>query len=324
MRGDIPEQLRDIAALQEGVVSRRQALMAGMRDWSIDSKVRSGRWQRIYPGVYALFSGPVPRAARLWAVVLWAGENAVLSHESAAELHGMIRRPTPVFHVSIPPDQRLRPVAGVRVHRSMYVPDSAVFPPGRLPVTDPNNTVLDLVQAAADEDEMCGWITRALSSDFTSPRSLLTALARRTRVRGRADIEILIAEAACGTQSVLEHRYDRDVERAHGLPRSSRQVPYAKPSGTTGYRDRYYPRYRVIVELDGRADHPDDRRQADTDRDNAAIASEDAHTLRYGWRRVRWSGCETAAEVAAALRNRGWTGTLKPCSPTCRVFAPLR
>lgn len=317
MSSDIPGELRDIAARQEGVVSRHQALGAGMSDGSITSKARSGRWQRIYPGVYALFTGSVPRLARLWAVVLWAGERAVLSHESAAELHGMLRRPARTLHISIPLDQRLRPVPGVRVHRSKYLPDPALFPPGWLPTTDPPNTVLDLVQIAANEDDLCGWITRGLSKGNVSPESLRAAMACRSRVRGRADIENLITEATEGTQSPLERRYDHDVERAHGLPRSNRQVPYLKPGGTTGYRDRYYEAYGVIVELDGRADHPDDRRQADVDRDNAAVVSDSAVTLRYGWRRVRWSPCGAAAEVAGALRKHGWTGRLRHCSPSC-------
>jgi hypothetical protein len=320
MRGDIPEELVDVAKSQEWVVSRGQALSAGMSRGSIASKVRSGRWQRVYPGVFALFTGPLPRLARLWAVVLWAGEDAVLSHQSAAELHGMLRRPGSTLHVSIPLDQRrLRPALGVRVHRSKYLPDPALLPPGRLPVTSPPETVLDLVRAAANEDDVCGWITQGLTNGGVSPESLRAALARRSRVHGRADIEILITEASEGTQSPLEHRYDRDVERAHGLPRSIRQAPYIKPGGTTGYRDRYYKEYRTIVELDGRTDHPDDRRQADTDRDNAAAAHSDARTLRYSWRRVRWSACETAAEVALTLRNHGWTGHLRPCSPTCRA-----
>ncbi|MGH3280913.1 MAG: hypothetical protein ACRDNW_17510, partial [Trebonia sp.] len=44
-------------------------------------------------------------------------------------------------------------------------------------------------------------------------------------------------------------------------------------------------------------------------------------TLRYGWSDVTRRACETARQEADALRNRGWTGTLKPCSPDCRVVA---
>jgi hypothetical protein len=53
----------------------------------------------------------------------------------------------------------------------------------------------------------------------------------RTKLRWRADLNELIVAAAGGDHSVLEFRYHRDVERAHGLPESARQVPFTKPGG---------------------------------------------------------------------------------------------
>jgi hypothetical protein len=43
---------------QCNVVTRAQVLAAGMTDRNIRSRLRSGAWQRIFPGVYATFSGP--------------------------------------------------------------------------------------------------------------------------------------------------------------------------------------------------------------------------------------------------------------------------
>lgn len=47
----------------------------------------------IHPGVYATFTGQVGRQARMWAALLYAGEGARLSHETAAELTGLADRP---------------------------------------------------------------------------------------------------------------------------------------------------------------------------------------------------------------------------------------
>lgn len=70
--------------------------------------------------------------------------------------------------------------------------------------------------------------------------------------------------------------------------------------------------------------HPDERRGQDQARDNATAVS--GATLRYGWGDVTRRPCETARQEAAALRERGWTGTLKPCSPGCAalIAAPSR
>ena len=53
-------------------------------------------------------------------------------------------------------------------------------------------------------------------------------------MRWREDLAELIAAAASGDHSVLEFRYPRDVERAHGLPEPARQVPFTTPGGRRG------------------------------------------------------------------------------------------
>jgi hypothetical protein len=124
--------------------------------------------------------------------------------------------------------------------------------------------------------------------------------------------------AAGGAHSPLEYRHDRDVQRAHGLPEPVKQARFRKPDGTNGYRDRYYPQYGgLVIELDGKRFHPDEQCGRDQERDNQAAVT--GSTLRYGWSDVTRKTCETARQEADALRNRGWTGNLKPCSPDCRA-----
>jgi very-short-patch-repair endonuclease len=179
------------------------------------------------------------------------------------------------------------------------------------------DTVIDLVNAAERLDEAVGWVTAAFARRLTSEHLLRQALAARPRVRWRREIDEVITLAAGGTHSVLEFRYDRDVERAHGLPPSQRQAPFTKRDGRRGFRDRYYGQYgRLVVELDGRQYHADEGR--DRVRDNQAAATGGA-TLRYDWTAVTRRPCETAAEVFHALRRRGYEGAVKPCGPACRV-----
>jgi len=131
----------------------------------------------------------------------------------------------------------------------------------------------------------------------------------------------MIIAAAGGAHSLLEFRYDRDVERAHGLPRASRQVPFTKPDGSRGFRDRYYGTYGLVVELDGRQAHPAERRGQDRSRDNDATAG-GGSTLRYDWDDVTRRPCRTAAQVARSLASRGWKGQPKQCSPACPATQP--
>jgi hypothetical protein len=120
-----------------------------------------------------------------------------------------------------------------------------------------------------------------------------------------------------GIHSVLEYRYLRDVERAHGLPRSRHQVRVVI-DGKTAYRDLYHDEYQVAVELDSRLAHPDDERWRDSQRDIQAGA-QGVQTCRYSWRDIYGHPCATAVLQARILQRRGWRGTPRPCSPGCPV-----
>jgi hypothetical protein len=252
-------------------------------------------------------------------LVLKAGSGAVLSHETAAELHGFAN-PSAKIHITIPEKRRparRRPIPGVILHRSRTV--VADLPaPWILPRTTVEDTVLDLINAAQTFDDAYAWICRALGRQITAPVLLRKALARRTRIRWRTWITEALDDAAKGINSPLERRYVNGVERAHGLPKAKRQAKRRVGSGNI-YLDNIYEGYGVCVELDGAATHPNEGRWKDTDRDNANLASYGTRTLRYGWVATTEKRCRTAQQVADTLRRNGWTGTLRPCGPSCPV-----
>jgi hypothetical protein len=234
MSKEIPAGLRELARFQAGVVTRRQALGCGLSTSTITSKVRYGRWRQIHRGVYATFTGPVSREARLWAAVLYAGKGAQLSRETAAELQGLSDRRSPLIHVTIPASRRVSPARGVVIHISARTDTGACFPRGVLPRTLVEETILDLAGAARDLDDACGWVTSAFGRRLTSEGPLRATMNSRKKLRWRHQLDEMITAAADGAHSVLEFRYDRDVERAHGLPAAQRQVPFTKPDGTFG------------------------------------------------------------------------------------------
>ena len=315
MKSDLPLALREQARLQHGVFSRRQAIRAGLTVDLIRSRVRRQAWLPLYPGVYTILTGPPGRSARLWAAVLYSGPGALLSHETAAELHGLADAPSDPIYVTVPGQRRVVPAEGISIYRSARALEALqgrAYPPR----TRLEETVLDLTQTAATFDEVCGWVTRAFARDLTDEARLRKAMSARAMLRWRADLDELIAAAAAGDHSVLEYRYDRNVERAHGLPKARRQVPFAGPGGRRGRRDRVYEEYATVVELDGRLAHPEDSQWKDKARDNAATVA-GTQTLRYGWTQVRREPCQVAVEVATVLRKQGWRGRARACSPGC-------
>jgi very-short-patch-repair endonuclease len=307
---------------QHGVVTRQQALDAGFGEDVIERRLQSGTWRRLHRGVYATFTGALSREAKLWAAVFWAGSGATVSRETAAELHGLIDKPTAKIHVSVPAERRPgqhRPMRGVVVHRGRGLV-AEWQPPWQLPRTSVEDTVLDLIGAARSFDDAYGWIAAAVGRRLTTPEMLSKALSARSRIRWRDWVAAALEDAADGVHSPLEHRYVRDVERLHGLPSARRQARRRHGSGIR-YLDNLYEEYGVCVELDGAAAHPAEGRWRDTRRDNENFV-QGARTLRFGWPDVTEHRCRTAAEVGTILRRRGWTGNVRRCGPACTAAGP--
>jgi predicted transcriptional regulator of viral defense system len=306
----------DLLDRQHGVLTREQAVGAGLSRHAIASRVDTGRWQRLYPGVFVTFSGPIPRATLLWGAVLRAGDQAVLSHHTAAELWKLSDAPSSSIHVSVPRQAGPLAAPGLVVHYSVRL--AAARHPARLPPqTTLEETVLDLAALAAMAEDAVAWPIRACQRRLTTPDKMVSALNERNRVRWRRDIAEAITENRTGAQSPLELRYLRNVERKHGLPRGDRQMLAIRGSRRL-YLDVRYSDYGVIVELDGVSAHPVQTRQHDAWRDNANTLAGN-QTLRYGWVPVAYHACEVTIEVATLLRQRGWRGTLRPCGKDCQV-----
>jgi hypothetical protein len=323
---DWPSDWRDLLDLQHGVIARWQIARPGRRLRSIECELRENRWQTLYRGVYATFTGPPSRTALLWGAVLRAGPGAALSYRTAAELDNLADQPGDAIHVTISSARRVC----VRQDRDSHVPrivihysariEQARHPSRTPPRTRIEETVIDLTQTASHADEAVSWVIQACSRRLTRPELLRSVMAARPQLRWRAELRAVTADAAAGVHSLLEARYVRDVEQPHGLPRAVRQAS-SRVGARTRYLDNLYREFGVAVELDGQAAHPTEARWRDIRRDNASAAA-GIVTLRYGWVDITTDPCRVAAEISHVLQQRGWTGYPRPCGPGCPAPSP--
>ena len=303
---------------QEGVVSRLQALDAGLTQSAINSRIRSGRWQRLHDGVY--LTSPIPPSfrQRAWAGVLAAGPGAVASHMSAAILLDIMPTNADPITVSVADGRQPRRRAGLIVRRRREVTGE---PNSNPPRTDPIDTTLDLVADCRDPGDVASVVIRCFDRGRIRPRDLRARLGERPMQPSRALLLELLESVADGVRSPLEHRYRRDVEIAHGLPHPTRQSARRSTSGWH-VRDLEYRKWRLVVELDGRLNHEATERVfRDMDRDNFATLSGNS-SLRYGWINIAGTPCRVAEQVAAILIARGWTGSPRRCGAACTL--PIR
>lgn len=317
---DIPTRGSELLMVQGGAIGRRQRADSGIAPDTMRSKLRSGKWQRLQRGVYASFSGQPARETMLWAALLRAGPDATLSHQTAAERHGLIDEPSEVITITVPtlrhPAQRKIP--GVVVHRSNTILRTR-HPTMLPPCTRVEDTVLDLIQAAPTFDDAYAWICRAIGRRRTTAARIRHAMDARKKMRWRSELVTALGDADGGALSLLEYRYVRRVEIPHGLPTARRQARIRQRTGHR-YLDNLYEAYGICVELDGTAAHPADEQWRDKRRDNAN-AVRGIITLRFGLLDLGDRRCQTAAAVAALLRQHGWSAAPHRCNrPACAVL----
>lgn len=308
--------LLELAAAQEGVLSRTQAAEFGLGRHVLQRRVLQGRWQRLAPGIILTNNGDPSWPALAWAGVLYAGDGARLGGLAAAYRHGLIDEPPQVIDILHPHGSRLKNAGWWRFHQERPGVRLAAAT-GSPPRTMIEDTVLDLAGTrlgGSDTHDALHWLTTAVQRRLTTPERLLAALEVRGRIAERAELSQLLTQVRAGAQTPLEYYYLRDVEQAHGLPHGKRQVR-ASTDGRKQWRDLLYEEFHLLVELDGQTGHTGSDRFRDYRRDNAALAAGDA-TLRYGWHDVRRQSCRVAEQVALLLVRGGWNGRPMRC-PRC-------
>src|SRR4051812_48632987 len=78
-----------LASRQYSLVTRMQALDAGMSRRTIDWLLSTGQWERAARGVYRMAGSPKSWEQRALALVLAAGADSAVSHLAAACLYGL-------------------------------------------------------------------------------------------------------------------------------------------------------------------------------------------------------------------------------------------
>jgi hypothetical protein len=312
-----PADLDWLLELQSGVASTAQLRARGITRGRTRAQAAAGRWQLPYPRVVFVHGRVVPYVARVWGAVLWAGQGAAASHQTAGYLMGLVATEPADVHISIPEIRRLAPPAGVILHRAS---SPAIDTLQALPQTTVERTTLDLASSSLTVDGVVTALSDAIQMRLTTATRLLAALDQLPKMRWRNTVRRLLGPELDGVRSPLEWRYATDVERAHGLPRGIRQQRSTRSDGATTVRDVAYEEYGLVVELDGRLGHSGVCALRDMARDNRKTEAGEM-TLRYGWVDVTTRPCLAARQVGHVLGLRGWQGSVRSCGSGCSAGA---
>lgn len=277
----------NLAREQEGVITRIQLLELGFSDEAIRHRVDRGRLRRIHAGVYAVGQLPLTRKGRWIAAVLACGGDAALSHDSAAELWGLVRRPmhrrggsnadgqAESTHVSVTGEGRSR--EGIRVHRRAEL--NATTKDG-IRTTTPAQTLIDVAHTWP-QPKLEQAIGEAILRGLVGLKALRTAAAKAGR-SGAAMRKIVDRLTFRVTQSELERAFLRLIAMAR-LPLPETQARFGRSRV-----DFYWPELGLVVETDGAQFHATAIQQTeDRKRDQAHIRAGRVPLRLTHWQVVR-------------------------------------
>jgi predicted transcriptional regulator of viral defense system len=292
----VDEALAALAVAQHGVFALDQLCRLGLGAPAVRNRAASGRLHRIYRGVYSLVPRDLLKREGRWlAAVLACGSGAVLSHRTAAALHGLHRYDGVWIDVTVP-TRSARAHQGIKLHRSVTLAPGDVTTIDMIPCTSVARTQLDLADVVNRRT-----LERALDQAEVIEAFELGALehqlARNRHRAGARHVRAVLDEHYVGsttTWSDLEEAF-LALTRGAGLPRPEVNSWILLPDRGPAIRaDFKWESHRVVVETDGHRWHDTRRRrELDADRDQRLTVA--------GWRpmRVTWRQIMTAADVVA-------------------------
>jgi hypothetical protein len=292
--------IASLAAMQHGVVARRQLLRLGIGREAIQHRLETGRLYPLDRGIYAVGHRRLSAEGRWSAAVLFAGAGAVLGGQSGAVALGMLTYAPGPIEVIVPRPRRAR--RGLRLRTSMLLSDE-VTQVRDIPVTTPARTLFDMaattrpqiVKLAFDEAEY---------RRLTSPVGLAVLLQRHPRQPGAAVLRALLARGGRQrTRTEMEVDFGGFCD-AHGLPRPDETNVGRWIHGRYIEADAVYLEPRIIIELDGGSHLTERRFHDDRARDRANLASGDWRTVRVTSRHLDHERDELAADLDILLRRR--------------------
>jgi predicted transcriptional regulator of viral defense system len=245
----------------------------GLTARAAQKRVLAGALHRIYRGVYSIAPPALLTAkGRYMAAVLACGPGAVLSHRSAAALHGLRRTDRAGIDVTVPGRRRVG-IDGIDVHNSLTLTDDDTTVVDNIPCTSVARTVFDLANVVPRR-QVERALDQAEAEQLLDLRKLEATLERNRHTRAYRVLKAILADYRIGpsTESELEEVMLAAC-RAANTPLPDRQVYIDRGDGEPAVRaDFVWREQRLIVETDGDRFHRTRRAfEADRRRDQRLL-----------------------------------------------------
>lgn len=262
-------------------VARRADAVSQLGKYAVEAALRNGSLIQPWRGVVIDARRALDPLTRAAAAVLACGEEAALSRQTAAAIHGCSAALTKDVHVTMPYSHWVRSKPELVVHHDRFSEDD-VETLCELPVLALDLTIAELLcterrwLALAYLDQVLLGASDQRVEEFVS--AVAARLARRDDRRGIHNARFLLGLGVNGAESPQESRLRLLVVDA-GFPVPVCQYRILTLSGDLLYKlDLAWPELRLGLEYDGVEAH-EGREQHDAERDRRLAAR--------GWQIIR-------------------------------------
>jgi hypothetical protein len=289
-----------LAECQHALITLPQLQLHGLSKAAVAKRAKDGRLYRVHRGVYAVGRPSLTQRGRWMAAVLAYGPTAVLSHRSAAALHGLRPDNRAKADVTLP-SSSVKPRPGIEAHRSSTLTAADVTTVDGIPCTTVARTLVDLGDDV-DKQGVEHAVSQAEVMGLFDGEAVDGALARAGPRRGagilRAVLENYVEPTL--TRRELERRFLALCRQA-SLPSPAVNAWVTLPDGAAYQVDFLWREERIIVETDSRAFHSN-RAAFENDRlRDQRLTLAGFTVLRFTWRQVTREPARVAAAISRLL-----------------------
>lgn len=184
--------LEALALGQGGYFDRHDAHSYGITDSLLRYHTRTGRFERVLPGVYRLRVAPISPYDEYLLAWVWTNYRGAISHESALALYDLADILATRVHVTVPRPFH-RTSAPFQVHLAP-LPEDEVQTYNGVRVTTPARSIGDAAATGTDPTQIHKAVREALDRGLVDPGTLRAVAARQSN-QYRRDVRRLIEEA---------------------------------------------------------------------------------------------------------------------------------
>lgn len=296
-------RIKDLSFSQDGMLSRRQLLDAGMTRWQVVAELKAGRWKAHDTQSVCTHTGTPSAVALRWFAVFEAGPRSALDGVSALQAAGLKNFTADTIRVSVPRGARVVRRQGLVVRQTRRLQRSDVIDTGVSRVR-PEIAAVRAALWAVSARQGATVLAMTVQQRIARPEAIAEAFLTVRRHRRKKFLESVIHDLLDGAQAMGELDFAA-LCRRHGLPAPDRQAVRHTSTGKA-YLDVYWSRYRLVVEVDGIHHLAVPAVVGDALRQNEMSLASDT-VLRLPLLGLRVAPDEFMCQVRQGLVTGGWT-----------------